>query len=125
MATIKIIAGTFGWNHGNYDLVSAGDPPIEVDAALAARLVEKGVAEYVTPPVKAPEPVEPEPVERNIPAYSEENSAKYLRELGKEHGLNFKANATKAEMLAALDELFGVGDDPEDAPTFDAAEAVQ
>ena len=120
MATIKIIAGTFGWNHGSYDLVKAGDPPIEVDAALAARLVEKGVAEYVTPPIKTPDPVE-----RNVPAYSEENNAKYLRELGKEHGLNFKANATKAEMLAALDEIFGVGTDPEDAPTFDAAEAVQ
>ena len=51
MAKIRITAGVFGWNHGTYELVKAGDPPIEVDEALAQRLVEKGVAAYVTPPV--------------------------------------------------------------------------
>lgn len=110
MKTIRIIAGTFGWNHGNYDLVRAGDPPIEVDTDLAKRLVEKGVAEYVTPIRQEAPDAEPD---------MENMSAKELRELGKQYGLTFPAKCSKAEMLGAIqEELQG-------APEFDATEAVQ
>lgn len=115
MKKIKIIAGTFGWSHGKYDIVKAGDPPIEVDDALAKRLVEKGVAEYATPTPASEET-------QNGDISLEEMSAKELRELGEQYGLTFPVKATKAEMIAAILEETQESDD---APAFDAAEAVQ
>ena len=52
-------------------------------------------------------------------------SAKDLRELGKEYGLSFKANAKKVDMIAAITAAQAELAEPaEDAPTFDASEAV-
>lgn len=113
MATIKIIAGTFGWNHGTYDLVKAGDPPIEVDDALAKRLVEMGVAEYVTPIHEDIQRAEAEPA-------LEDMSVHALRKLGKQYGLNFSTKMTRAEMVEAIKAEW-----PQEAPEFDATEAVQ
>lgn len=72
-----------------------------------------------------------------IPEYSVESSAKELREIGKLCGLTFPATMTKADMVAALDkhieentvEGVTVDDDgeivtDEEAPSFDAADAV-
>lgn len=72
-----------------------------------------------------------------IPEYSVESSAKELREIGKLCGLTFPATMTKADMVAALDKHIeentvdgvdidedGEGVPDEDAPTFDAADAV-
>lgn len=71
-----------------------------------------------------------------IPEYSVEMKASELREIGKLCGLSFKVGMSKQEMVDALDkhieenmvddEEFIDADtiDPEDAPTFDAAEAV-
>ena len=135
MAEIKITVGVFGWNRGQtYDLVKAGAPPIEVDEALAQRLVEEGVAAYVTPPVDTQpvmeydnhpdeEPAAAEPVAK---AYHIGMTAKELREIAAGYGLTFKQGISKAEMLEKLDALFADPDeDDEDVPTFDAAEAVQ
>ena len=117
MAKIRITSGVFGWNHGTYDLVRAGDPPIEVEEALARRLVEeKGVAEYVAPASEV------------IPSVSTEMSlegmtVKELRNLAEEYGITIEKDAKKADMIAALEAAWP--EDNEDAPTFDAAEAVQ
>lgn len=72
-----------------------------------------------------------------IPVYSAEMSAKELREIGKLCGLTFPATMSKADMVAALDKHIeenavdgvdidedGEGVPDEDAPTFDAADAV-
>lgn len=72
-----------------------------------------------------------------IPEYSVESSAKELREIGKLCGLSFPATMSKADMVDALDkhieentvEGVTVDDDgeivtDEDAPSFDAADAV-
>lgn len=137
MKKIKITVGTFGWSHGRYDLVKAGDPPVEVDNALAKRLVEKGVAEYVAP-FHEDAPDLPAGV-TGIPAYNAEMKADELREIGEMCGLEFKKGMSKADMVAALDKHIEenmvdgveVGEDgeiavfDEDAPAFDAAEAVQ
>ena len=112
MKEIKIISGTFGWNHGTYDLVRAGDPPITVDDELAQRLVEKGVAEYTA----APSPV----AEEENTADIEGMSAKELRERAKLYGLNFSAKASKAEIIEAIYAAMS-----QEAPAFDATEAVQ
>lgn len=60
-----------------------------------------------------------------IPEYSVDMKATELREIGKLCGLTFKVGMTKEDMVAALDAHIAanmVEDD--DAPTFDAAEAV-
>lgn len=135
MVQIKILSGVFGWNHdGKYDLVHPGTC-IEVDEALARRLVEqKGVAEYAAPAVPdAPEL--PDGV-TGVPEYRVDMTAKELRAIGETCGLTFPERMTKAEMVAALDahieantvdgaDLDDGQPDAEDAPTFDAAEAVQ
>ena len=118
MASIKITKGVFLWNNG---FVRAGDPPIEVDEALARRLVEqKGVAEYVTP-----YPVEETSEPAAQPPYHIGMTAKELREIGAEYGLTFKQGMSKADMVSKLDEIFAEQEPAEDVPTFDAAEAVQ
>ena len=138
MANIKITAGVFGWNHGTYELVKAGAPPIEVDNALAQRLVEKGVAAYVTPPVDT-QPVmeydnqpDEEPAAEPVgKAYDIGMTAKELREIAAGYGLTFKQGMSKAEMVEKLDTLFANLDlaeteqEADDVPTFDATEAVQ
>ena len=67
-----------------------------------------------------------------IPEYSVDMKPAELREIGKLCGLTFKVGMSKQEMVDALDKFFEenlVDDadtiDPEDAPTFDAAEAVE
>lgn len=118
MASIRITKGVYLWNN---DLVRAGDPPIEVDEAQARRLVEqKGVAEYVTP-YSVEEADEP----AAQPPYHIGMTAKELREIGAEYGLTFKQGMSKADMVSKMDELFAGLEPAEDAPTFDAAEAVQ
>lgn len=68
-----------------------------------------------------------------IPEYSENMKVSELREIGAMCGLTFKVGMTKAEMVAALDkhieenmvddeEIIDI--DSEDAPSFDASEAV-
>ena len=116
MARIKITAGVFGWNHGTYELVKAGAPPIEVDDALAQRLVTKGVAEYVTPA--------PVVEQTELPEYSTRNTVKELQAIAAQYGITFEEGTTKAQMVELLDQ-HNAGEDDEDAPTFDAAEAVQ
>lgn len=51
-----------------------------------------------------------------------ELSAKELRELGREYGLSFKANASKASMIEAIGEAQAA--EALSAPEFDASEAV-
>ena len=128
MARIKIKAGVFGWNRGKtYELVKAGDPPIDVEDALATRLVGKGVAEYVTPPAEVETPDLPDGVV-GIPEYSTRNTVKELQEIAALCGITFEEGMTKAQMVEALDQFIAdnvIEGDPDDAPTFDAAEAVQ
>lgn len=135
MVSIKLKAGVFFWQH---KVIRAGDPAFEVDEATAIRLVdEKGVAEYASPfsveqtdeepktEEAITEETEVEQPDEEKPRDLEELTAKELRELGKQYGLTFKGNASKAEMIDAITEeqiAYGVH---EDAPTFDAAEAVQ
>lgn len=121
------------------------DGPFSIAPEQEARLVDKGLARYVDEPVEdaivddgAPigfgevppedftgntdEPVE-DAVDEAQTRPIEDLSAKELRELGKEFGLNFKANASKASMIEAIKAAWPE-ESAEDAPTFDASEAV-
>ena len=63
--------------------------------------------------------------EGDTPAF-EEMTAKELREIGVSYGLTFKANASKVSMIEAIRaKIAELDGDVEDAPAFDASEAVQ
>ncbi len=143
---LRVVSGKDADGNPKYRVKGMGpnDGPFSVDAAEEARLVNLGIAEYV-----ASAPVVEE---QNASEYSdapigfdetppeddgedavdevelEELTAKELREVGMQYGLTFKANASKATMIeaikAAQSEDDFAEDDGEDAPSFDASEAV-
>lgn len=139
---IQMKAGTFGLSVNGYvKAMTKESGPFVASEEQEARLVKLGLAVYVD---KAPEQDDDLPELHDgvtgIPEYSTENTAAELREIGKLCGLTFKAGMTKAEMVAALDahieentvegvEVDEDGEiivpDDEDAPSFDASQAVQ
>lgn len=140
---IQMKAGTFGLSVNGYvKAMTKESGPFVASEEQEARLVKLGLAVYVpdvapvgfdeTPTAELPDDVV------GIPEYSMESSAKELREIGKLCGLTFKVGMTKAQMVEALDahieahavEGLTVDENGEisvddDAPTFDATEAVQ
>ena len=140
---IRIKSGVYGAKDG---MKRSSDDPFSLSVEEEARLVARGVAEYVaeTAPIGFDEtppelPELPDGVTA-IPEYSAGMTAKELRDIGKMCGLTFKVGMSKEQMVAALDahieahtvdEAEPVTEDTEevapdeDAPTFDASEAVQ
>ena len=140
---IEMLQGTFGLPvNGIVKGMNKNSGPFDAGAEQEARLVSLGLAKYVDEPVVEDAPVFdetppelpelPDGVEA-IPEYSIESKADELREIAKMCGLSFKVGMTKAEMVEALDKFFdeNLVDDAEDesvvedAPVFDATEAVQ
>ena len=143
---IKMIAGVFGLQvkqPGKKTRVVAKGPadgPFSASPEQEARLVDLGLARYVDEPAEdavvddgGNEPMPPDDYVPEAEASEdeadeqearpiEELTAKELRELGKEYGLSFKANASKASMIEAIKAAWP--EPAEDAPAFDAAEAV-
>ena len=135
---IRIISGVYGDG-----MKRASDGPFCLSEKEEARLVARGVAEYVGGE-PAPVPTElPELPEGVIPIseYSVNSSLAELREVAKLCGITFKVGMSKSDMVAALDAHIAantvdeaepvsegdaeepMGDEP--APVFNAAEAVQ
>lgn len=142
---IRMIAGVYGLSEKRADgsthikAMGPNSGPFTVTPEKEARLVRLGVAEYVT--ATAAEDV------------SVGMSAKKLRDIGKEYGLTFRVGMTKAEMVEAIKAAQNPAEDDEsepeqetetepelpesgeiegeesevedDAPTFDASDAVQ
>lgn len=144
---IKMLRGVFGLpEKGIVKRKDKNSEPFNAGAEQEARLVSLGLAEYVDDTVVDDAPIGfdetppelpelPDGVEA-IPKYSIENTATELREIAKMCGLTFKVGMTKTAMVEALDKFFeeNLVDDAEDtdndtvvddAPTFDASEAVQ
>lgn len=132
---IKIISGVYGYldKNGCVKPKTEKDGPFSLTKEQEARLVGLGVAEYVGKPSvdNADDDIDRAAAEPSL----EEMTAKELREVGKQYGLTFKVGMSKAEMVDALkaewpqdaeDETDEEADDDgEDAPSFDATEAVQ
>lgn len=136
---IQMKNGVYGTRHF---MKRASDGPFSLSKAEEARLVARGVAEYVDgaePPADG-EPIGfndappvPEETGNDVPVYDASMSAVELRKIAADHGVTFRVGMTKKDMVAALDEHFGIsehveetsGEDEEDAPSFNAADAVQ
>ena len=144
---IKMIRGVFGLPiNGIVKAMDKNSGAFQASAEQEERLVKLGLAVRVDDvatqaiPDDVPEddgapigfddmPPLPEDV-KEFPEYNEGMKVTELREIGAKHGLTFKVGMSKKEMVAALDAHFDayaaedvVAD--EDAPAFDAAEAVQ
>lgn len=141
---IKIIKGVYGHLvNGIVKPKTSADEPFELTEEQEARLVNLGVAIYVNGGRTAlPEDVQE--IDWNINMKATE-----LREIAKGMGLTFPVGTTKADMVAAMDKFvenlpdengedsfaevdpIGFDEQPpedfagEDAPVFDAAEAVE
>ena len=147
---IEMIAGVFGLpikdkNGKTIRIKGMGpnDGPFSVAPEREAELVKKGIARYVddltedTNDADIPDdaPIgfdETPPDDINDGAEDEADlvdlkslSVKELREMGKEYGITFKANEKKATMIDAIVAAQIALAGGEDAPSFDAAEAVE
>jgi hypothetical protein len=138
---IQIIKGVYGHMvNGIVKPKTSADEPFELTEAQEERLVNLGVAVYVDGGRTAlPEGVE-------MVDYNVNMKASELREIAKDMGLTFPVGTTKKEMVEAMDkfiesqpgveiddngDIIGFDETPpedfedDDAPTFDAAEAVE
>lgn len=140
---IKMLRGVFGLPiNGIIKAMDKNSGPFNAGEEQEERLIRLGLAVRVevSEPAPADEPdvevetdsligfddIPPEDVaeEKSI----EDMTAKELREFGKELGLTFKVGMSKANMLAAIKAAWpepAEEEDGEDAPVFDATEAVQ
>ena len=139
---IKMIRGVFGLPvNGIVVPKDKNSEPFNASEEQEARLVKRGFAVYVdsvegaddSAPIDFDElPELPEGVTA-IPEYNEDMKQSELREIGAMCGLTFKVGMTKKEMVAALDAHIEANmvdgedfdEDDEEAPEFDASEAVQ
>jgi len=124
---IQMISGVYGLPvfdaDGTKRIVGMGpnNGPFSTDAKREAELVERKLAVYVDA-VETPSEIEDA---EETPLT--EMSANELRKIAKERGISFKVGMKKTEMIEALSSAPSEIEDAEavDAPTFDAAEAVQ
>ena len=102
---IKIKSGVYGYKNkkGSVQPKTSKDAPFSLSPEAEARLVKRGVAVYVT----ADSGAEPKP------EYDADTKVNDLRDLMTAVGLTFNVGMTKADMIAALDEYYGVDDDGE------------
>ena len=135
---IQMIAGVYGRKmpDGTVKAMDKHSGPFDASVEQEERLIRLGLAVRVDHvdtdmPIGFDEtpPVEDETEAETAEVELEELTAKELREIGKQYGITFKANASKATMIeaikaAAQSEDDVAEDDGEDAPTFDAVEAV-
>jgi hypothetical protein len=119
---VKIINGVYGhYTEGKVVRKDKKSEPFDLEPDKAARLVSKGVAEYVYEVPVAVDEVE-------VPDL-ENMTVSQLRAIGKQMGITFKVGTTKAEMVEALSaeavEPEEIAEATEPAPVFDPTEAVQ
>lgn len=125
---IRIKCGTCGTSQG---YKTAADGKLTLPREEEARLVARGVADYVTKPILNTAPAPGTPAEDApgdgagvtlpeagnaaegaaegggyIPAYSIDMKADSLRSLMKQHNIPCRVGMSKAEMVAALDAVF-------------------
>lgn len=120
---ITIIKGVFGWTgSGHVQPLSEKDGPVSLPADIERRLVETGVAAYVSdaPAQTAPEPSLPvqsapaplpevDDLPPGAPRYSEDMTKAQLAAVMDAAGVPHSDSMTKSAMLAALDQYYSEG----------------
>ena len=114
---IKIICGAFGLRlpNGVIKRKTAQDGPFELAPDVEARLVARGVAVYADDaPVgmadEMPQGGMPEPeadlLPPGVPAYRYDMTRAQLAQLLEDAEIGYPASATKADMIAMLDDYY-------------------
>lgn len=137
MATIKIIAGVYGYFDGvTVKAKTPKDKPFELNDQRAAELVSAGVAAYVDAPAVAEKHVDGSELQELldsvpglevVPEYNVNMKAAELREIAKGLGLEFPQGTTKKEMVAAMDKHIeeNTVDDDTEIPGLDLDEVIK
>lgn len=128
---IEILAGVYGHRVGERVVaVRAGEPPIEVDEAIAERLIRAGVARRVeeepetaaeAKPVVEDEAEEPD---EGFPEFSEKMTRAELEAVAREVGLEekeIKGAQNKGDLIDLLDQAKADYEAGADEPSFDPA----
>lgn len=106
MKTIKIILGTYGYMKNGtppVDLIDKNSEPIEVSDEEAARLIGLGVAKAAKKEVAETPAKAEETATGHLDAESlEEYTVAELKDLAGKLGLEFKARATKDELIKLI-----------------------
>ena len=141
---IQMIAGVYGRKmpDGSVKAMDKNSAPFEVSPETEERLIRLGLAvraDHVdtempigfdeTPPAEDDDEDEIDETEVETEEVDlEALTVKELQEIGKQYGITFKVGMKKAELIAAIEaaqsEDDAAEDDGEDAPSFDASEAV-
>lgn len=149
MVQIKLTQGAYRYRpEGSKSavVVQLGDPPFDLPAAEAARLVGLGVAEYTTagvataqiqaqgettgePPHKEEEAINaPSLPLEDIPKYSVKMTSRELTQLMEKCNLEIPEGMTKRQMVEELDFYFDTGEDfvsdEEGAPDLKAGSVI-
>ncbi|MCL1866616.1 MAG: SAP domain-containing protein [Oscillospiraceae bacterium] len=123
MKTIQMIKHTYGYRKDGKGTVAPKtpkDPPFEVSDSEAERLVTAGVAKYTESPDEVVDDDVQTPV---VPKYGVDSNGNTLKELLKAVGLPVKGN--KEEMVTALDEYYGVGENSEESELSEDSEDLE
>ena len=131
---IRIITNTtYGFNNGKFIEPKTKDSePFSVRPEREAELVAAGIAEYVGEPKKAEEVAEEIEAEEAIKAGAIDLTEDYLKglkmaelkELAGTMGITCKGSMKKADIIEAILADFEDEEPEEDAPVFDAADAI-
>lgn len=120
---IQIIAGTFGYYNGRKIIpITKADGPQQFDPELEARLVKKGIAEYIG----IPEPVaQTDENDDILPEYSADMKLDELKEIAAAYGVDASTLRKKADVIAAIEAAkLDADTDDEEPPQFGAADPV-
>lgn len=136
---IRIISGTYGHRAGSATKTLKAGDIIELDASAEARLVKRGIAQYIGVAAHVPQVDTQEDIQTAtaLPDYDESMKLDVLREIAEAYEVDASKMRSKKEIIAAIDaalanmqELETEGDDASDddgdsedgAPNLEAKE---
>lgn len=125
---IKMIAGVYGsWDGKKITRFTSKDGPFELSAEKEARLVNRGVAEYVNNEATKKDEATQKPEGNALPpSYNKDMKLIELQEIAKVYGVDASKMRSKVEVVAAIDLAVAAKSDvqagtPEDLGTPSAA----
>lgn len=111
---IRIVSGTYGHRAGNVTKTLKAGDIIELDMKAEARLVKRGIAEYVGTAM----PVQTEEQDKiqngiELPDYDESMKMDELKEIAEAYSVDASKMRSKKEIISALDAALATMQVPE------------
>lgn len=140
LKAIKMISGTFGyWDGSKVVPKTPEDAPFLIDEGRASELVELGIAKFADEELKTEEEkeadeaaelqlaaeLEAEKMVEDIGVDLEALKVEELKKFAEPYGIEWKAGMKKADLIDAIKAAMNDDSLDEQAPSFDAADAVR